>query len=189
MKRIWMIMVIILASLQFSIAQYEDVPLPKSLKAITPREEKSDRKIKFLAGGNFGLQFGNYTAVEISPQFGIYPVDWLLVGVGGTYMFSWDSYYKIPCHTFGFNAYLQGYIWKRLILHVGYEYLNYPIFYVDKTMTRHDLHSVVVGAGYRQYVTDRVSVYGLLLFNVYQSSDYYTRDFVPIVRFGVNFDI
>lgn len=179
------ILSLFLISLQ---AQKDDVPLPKSLQ----KKEKStaERKVKFTLGGGFGLQFGTYTSISLSPVIGIYPgIDWLLLGVGGTYQFT--SYNGMSYNDFGFSGFLRGLIWqKRIVLHFGYEYMNFDFGYNNYTKERErfDAHALYLGPGYQQRVGDRVGIYVLLLFNLASSSSH--RDvypfFYPVI--GVTFD-
>lgn len=167
----------------------EDVPLPKSLRQVEPEREKS--RIKMMGGGNLGLQFGSYTAVSLSPTFGIYPVEWILVGVSATYMYSYDTYYNLSSNVFGFSAFLQGLVLKkRLILYAGYEYVNYDLFYQDNLgpilKMRNDSHGIFLGPGYRQPISDNLAAYGLILFDIIQSYDSFYGN--PIIRFGVVYD-
>ncbi|MDR2980033.1 MAG: hypothetical protein LBV02_06310 [Bacteroidales bacterium] len=171
--------------------QDNDVPLPKSYRDNT-KERKTSNRPRLMSGGNFGLQFGTHTAVSISPVIGIYPTDWLLVGVGGSYMYSYDNYYKLSSHVFGFTAFVQGLVFKqRLILYAGYEYVNYDYFYQHYTggqiyKKRNDSHGLFLGPGYRQPISDNFAIYGLLLFDVIQTYDSFYGN--PIIRMGVVYD-
>ena len=178
-------------------AQYDDTPLPKSLRDYEPRKW-DEKKIKMTAGGSLGAQFGNgYSAVSISPVYGIYPtVDWLLLGVGGTYMFSYDNYFGAS-HDFGLNAFVRGLIWKRrIVAHVGYEYFNFDFSYSTSPdiPNRVDAHALYIGPGYRQSAGENVNIFILLLFNVGRWSRYDnifdTRNVFPFMYpvIGVTFD-
>lgn len=184
----------------------EDVPLPKSLRTKETNDKNSTTtpkksKVRLQTGGGFGFSASsNYLQLNIRPQLGIYLTNWLLLGVTGTYIFSWDFNFKKDLHTFGADVYFQGYAFQRkLILHAGYEYLNFPYLSVkredniDKLVTKRcDSHIVKVGLGYRSYVSDRVSLSGMILVPVFQYSNSgkkYYQDWIPIVSFGVNYDI
>lgn len=170
----------------------EDIPLPKSLKN---QSENNQRKLNFVVGGNFGFQFGNYTFIDVSPHVGIYPVDFLCIGVGGTYMYMRYSNYhqSSDTHIYGFKAFIEGYVWQRLILHAEYGYTNYKLNFFDGTTenflysNRVGTHAILLGPGYKQTVTDRISLYCLLLFNLYE--DQYTFYSNPLVRVGINVDL
>ena len=167
-------------------AQVEDVPLPKSLQTNSHDGQNStERKIKFVAGGNIGFGVSHSELnLQLSPHFGIKPaVDFLCIGVGGTYNL---NYYKDPysglkyfTHIFGFNAFVEGYVWKRLVLHAEYEWLSFP--YSENE--RQNSNGVLIGPGYTQNLTDKVSMYGLILFPVYDELNVYG---VVEMRVGVN---
>lgn len=165
--------------------QDEDVPIPRSLQKGTT--EKPERKIKFTTGGGLGFQFSSYyTAISISPIIGVYPVDWLLVGLEASYMYTYsggDSF-----HDFGADIFLRGLIWKkRLIIQAGYKYFNIDSYGND----RYDAQAIYLGPGYRFSAGDRVSFHILLLFNVASwSSQGSNRDVYPLVtpNIGVTFD-
>ncbi len=170
----------------------DDVPLPKSLQTRSNNAKTSfeDRKLKFTAGGYLGMSFGGYTAVSVTPIFGIYPcVDWLLVGVSGTYMFTYDTYYKESYHDFGFGAYIRGLIWKqRIIAHFSYEYMNVGYFDSYGKRTRFDAHALYIGPGYQQSLGDRLNMFLVLMINIARSVDErgIFPDFYPNI--GITYD-
>lgn len=178
-------------SLSILYAQEEtDVPLPKSLQN-TKSIKNPDRKIKFLTGGTFGFQIGNYTAIELSPKFGFYPCEYLSLGITGTYMFMRDRYYNYNSHTFGGGVFVEGYLWQRLILHAEYEYLNFEVTDYNSlgqlVQTRVGNHGVLLGPGYRQIISDRISLYFLVLFCVYQGN--YSPYAIPNYKVGITIDL
>ena len=176
MKKLQFFLVILFFSISFANAQKEDdVPLPKSLQTRNTTQKNSfeDKKLKFTAGGYFGMSFGGYSSVSVTPLFGVYPtIDWLLVGVSGTYLFTYDSYYKEAYHDFGFGAFVRGLIWKqRIIAHFSYEYMNIGVYDMQGNKTRFGAHALYLGPGYRQNVGDRLSVFLVLMINVARSVD------------------
>lgn len=192
-KRGLLLIICIFCVLNTTIAQNDDVPLPRSLQSRSTRNpENPERKIKFTAGGMFGAQFGSYTGVSVAPLFGIYPgVDWLLIGVGGTYMYTYYGPSQESFHDFGFSVFVRGLIWnQRLIAHLGYEYLNLDLGFSNQLgkHQRIDAHALYIGPGYRQPVSDRVSLYAVLLINIARSVD--SRGIFPPVypSIGVTVD-
>lgn len=182
MKKILFILVVCLAVGAVS-AQEEEVPLPKSLAYKQYKKNGEKRKFDFIAGGYFGLQIGNLTSIDVSPHFGICPVDFLCIGIGGTYMFAnyHDSYYAIntQSHIFGGNAYIEGYIWDRLVIHAEYEFLSFP----QQDKTRLNSHALLVGAGYQQQITEMIYIYGHILFPAYSTEKVYP---LANYRLGIN---
>lgn len=180
-KIIWFIAILLSFSVLYA---QEEVPLPKSLQTRQAKHDNKERTFDFLVGGYVGAQFGSITAIEVSPHFGICPVDFLCVGIGGTYIYMYinDNYYSDDeqTHVFGGNAFVEGYVWDKLILHAEYEYLSFPI----NNGARLDSHALLAGPGYQQGVTDKLYVYGVLLFPVVKTENVYS---IPVVRLGVNF--
>ena len=184
----------LLFCLSFIYAQTdEDIPLPKSLQ--TGRAANNiDRKVKFMVGGSFGFQIGNYIAIEVSPKVGIYATDFLALGITGTYMFMRDRYWGINSHTYGGGAFVEGYLWKRLILHASYEYLNFDAVFQDLNTgqlytERVGNHGVLIGPGYRQQIGERVHLFMMILFCVYQSQKDLKPYSIPVYKAGVTVDI
>lgn len=166
-------------------AQSEDVPLPKNLRTATSDgQPKKERKIKFVAGGTVGFGVNRSELnLKLAPHFGICPgVDFLCVGVSGTYFL---NYYKDPfsglkyfTHIYGFGGFIEGYVWDRLVLHAEYEWLKFP-------ESGESCHGVLLGPGYKQTITDRLSLYGHLLFSVYETLNGVYG--IMEMRVGVNF--
>jgi hypothetical protein len=164
----------------------DDVPLPKSLKSGGKADAPDkDRKVKFVVGGYLGFGVGySVLNLHVSPHVGICPgIDFLCIGVGGTYQLTYyrdPNGYKSFSHVFGFNAFVEGYIWDRLVLHGEYEWLSFP----GGTDGRFTSNAVLLGPGYKQNITDKLSVYTHLLFPAYDPENVY-----PIIdiRVGVNY--
>lgn len=183
-------------------ASQSSVPMPKSLRTKsstqntgTSSSASGGSKIRPQIGGNFGITASGYSlGLVLQPQFGLYFTKWLLWGLTGTYILTYDWNINKAYNTFGLNTYFQAYAFKRrLILHAGYEYLNYPYSVsTDGSINREDSHVVLAGLGYRGYVSAKVSLYALALFPVYQYNSnqhyYYSQWYIPTIRMGVSYD-
>ena len=175
----------------------ESVPLPKSLRqGVNVKKDESARKVKFLVGGFGGVAIGSATSVEVSPHVGIYPVKWLALGVGGSYIYLNYKLYtfgdRLGAHIFGGRFFVEGYAWKSLVIHASYEYLTYEKMFFDNLTNatyskRVGTHAVLVGIGYKNQLTERVSIYSHVLFNL--NNDEYSLYAIPIFRVGVNVDL
>ena len=197
MKRIILIMICLALATACAWAQEdvetEAVPLPKSLRqGVNVKKNEAERKVKFLVGGYFGFSIGHNTSVEVSPHFGIMPIKYIAIGIGGTYIYnSYKTYYGIrdKYHIFGASAFVEGYLWNYLVLHASYEYLTYTLPIVDPntnivTSERVGTHAVLIGPGYKQDITDKINIYSHILFNL--NNDQYSLYSIPIFRIGVN---
>ena len=59
------------------------------------KKEKGFQKEKLFVGGNFGLTFGNYTLINVSPQIGYRFTDFFAAGVGINLQYvSWKDEYS-----------------------------------------------------------------------------------------------
>jgi hypothetical protein len=59
------------------------------------KKEKGFQKEKLFVGGNFGLTFGNYTLINVSPQIGYRFSDFFAAGVGINLQYvSWKDEYS-----------------------------------------------------------------------------------------------
>ena len=199
MKKIAILLVLFLFS--FGLAAQNTVPIPKSLlagaKSSQSGPDTTNRKVKFVVGGNIGFQVSNNVLdMQISPHVGILPgIDFLCIGIGGTYQL---TYYKDPItalkgfqHIFGGNLFVEGYVWQRLVLHVEYELLSFPSKYAFATdpifvgvHERPTAHGILLGPGYKQDISRDLSVYSVFLFSVYDPQN--VRGIMDI-RVGVNY--
>ena len=200
MKKIATVLILFLFS--FGLVAQDIVPLPKSLRtgnsaSQTTAKDTSNRKVKFVVGGNIGFQVSNNVLdMQISPHVGILPVvDWLCVGIGGSYQL---TYYKDPItaykgfqHIFGGNVFVEGYVWQRLVLHAEYELVSFPTNYAFATdplfigvNERPTAHGVLLGPGYKQDISKNLSLYSVFLFSVYDPQN--VRGIMEI-RVGANY--
>jgi hypothetical protein len=95
-------------------------------------KEKGFRKENLFVGGNFGLSFGNYTLINISPQIGYRFSELFAAGVGINLQYvslkskdyNGDAYYKTSQGVTGLNVFGRVYPIKHFMLQVQPE-LNY----------------------------------------------------------------
>ena len=89
-------------------------------------KEKGFRKENLFLGGNFGLSFGDYTLINVSPQLGYRLNDYLAVGFGinGQYVkdrlrdFNGNTVYKSSRGVVGLNTFGRVYPVRFLMLQV-----------------------------------------------------------------------
>ena len=154
---------------------------------------KFDRE-KLYTGGNFGLQFGTYTLIDISPVIGYFITEKLSIGTGVVYQFYGFKDKAFPINNFKTNIYggkmfLRYHIFENIFAHTEYEALNLETQFFDRTNLRHSttrfwVHSVLVGGGYRQRIGDYSSLNIMLLYNINETVDSPYRN--PIFRMGFN---
>ena len=70
----------------------------------------------FYAGGNFGLQFGTITLIDVSPLIGYKITDRYSMGIGGTYTYYRDKRFN-PAYTsnvYGGRLFAKFIIWENI---------------------------------------------------------------------------
>lgn len=150
---------------------------------------------RLVFGGNFGASFSNYeTLIGISPSVGYKVTDRLTLGTGVIYQF---YRYKIAPFDFKFNNYggrLYGtfQLNEFLILHSEYEslnleYIKYNTLGVPDGTQRRTIGSMLVGGGYRQYISSNSMLDLMVLYNLTETP--YTPYSNPIIRVGLSFGL
>jgi hypothetical protein len=170
------------------------------------REEPAGFMDKLFLGGNFGLQIGTVTNIEISPLVGYHITTRLAGGVGARYEYYKDSRNYFPFIPFKTNIY-GGSVFSRYMViqdlnrliglgpssgifaHTEYEILSLERKYFEVPATlqegRFYLHSVLAGGGLYQPVGRRSAFTLAVLWNLNQTaSSPYTN---PIIRVGFHF--
>jgi hypothetical protein len=128
---------------------------------------------KLRIGGNFGLQFGNYTYVNISPTVGyLFLKDRMEAGAGPVFMYQSfrDPYsnYKESYALYGGDLYARGYIWKGIFAQAQYDLINKESYYDEKRL---NVHHLLVGGGYSTPIGGAGSFYVSLLYNVLNNDE------------------
>lgn len=128
-----------------------------------PIKEESTSKFdarRLTFGGGFGLQFGDYTLVNVSPQVGYNFSDKFNAGVGLSYSYYKDDYrsnflkYEERRHYASFNLYARVYPIENIVLMVQPEasrvwYTAESQGFGQKYSESKFVPSVVVGGGLR----------------------------------------
>ncbi len=97
-----------------------------------PSDKKGFDKSKLFVGGNFGLSFGDYTTINVSPQLGYRFNDYFAAGIGINFLYSsvkyrdyyGNSLYKAGYGVGGLNVFGRVYPIKYLLLQAQPE-MNY----------------------------------------------------------------
>ncbi len=172
-----------------------------SLAARTEEGDRSGKGRRYFFGGNFGLQFGSITNIEVSPIAGYRLLPWFSIASGPKYQLYGENYagFKFSTHIYGARAFARIMVigdfdkviplgfHGGLFAHVEYEVLSLERQYFDLTGIegRFWLKSVLVGGGISQPLSERVSANIMLLWNLNETPNSLYRN--PIFRFGINF--
>ncbi len=169
-------------------------------------EEPSGPLDRIFFGGNFGLQIGTITNIDISPMTGYYITPRLAAGIGLRYQFYKDSRDYPGYQPFKTNIY-GGSVFSRYLLirdlgelvglglnlgimaHTEYEVLSLEKKYFEVPYSyeegRFEIHSVLVGGGLYQSIGRRSGLTMMVLWNLNQTaSSPYSN---PVIRIGFNF--
>jgi len=90
-------------------------------------------KERIRLGGSFGLSFGTFTNINVSPMAGYQITEKLVGGVGATLMWFKSSYYNYNTINYGGRAFLMYQIFPVVNIIAEYETLNVPMSYQKRT--------------------------------------------------------
>jgi hypothetical protein len=166
-------------------------------------EEEKVRPIdRIFFGGNFGMQFGTITNIEISPLVGYFITPKLSAGTGIRFEYFKDKGYYAPYETiiYGGNIFTRYIIISNLgeglniglntgiFAQVEYEALSLEKAYFEPPYTedgRFIVHSVLVGGGIIQPIGRRSAFLLTVLYNLNENArSPYSN---PIIRVGFTF--
>ncbi|WP_242928272.1 hypothetical protein [Pontibacter vulgaris] len=162
------------------------VQQPDSVQ-VQQEEEKPELKNRLYTGGSFGLQFGTFTSVQLSPILGFKATEKLWMGIGAVYQFRGSR--EVKLQNYGGKAFMQLEAIENFLVHAEYEMLNtenailYQGGQVEKI--RKTIGMPMAGLGYRQRIGERASSDLLVLYNFSDSP--YSPYSNPVIR--VNFNI
>jgi hypothetical protein len=153
-------------------AQNDDVSItyhqaPDVVKDTFQPTHNDDILKKIAVGGMLSLQLGTYTYIELAPDVSYHFNEWVAVGVGGTYIYTYDSYFKESAHVFGARTFVEGHFFNYVGLHVAYQALNFDDFNPKNRGLNGRVWSnnVSMGGGYYRRI-NRFSVYAFILYNI-----------------------
>jgi hypothetical protein len=151
----------------------------------TMNEDVSDLSFseRIYFGGNFGIQFGTVTLINVSPAVGYRITNRFSAGPGITYMYYRENFAGFVYQTsiYGGRLFARYDILENVFLHSEYEILNLDRFDLKE---RINVTNILVGGGYRQHLGGRTYLHLLSLWNINDSVDSPYQN--PIIRMGVN---
>lgn len=161
-------------------------PAPNLENAEKEEKEKVPLRDRLMYSGNFGLQFGDVTFVQLMPTVGYKLTKKIVAGPGVIYQY--ESYRGIGSfHSYGGKVFGRALVYDNFFLHSEYEMLN--TFYLEVDNVRQEIrerrvniNALLAGGGYRQMIGDRTSVDIMVLFDLIDSQ--YSPYSSPIVRIG-----
>jgi len=136
---------------------------------------------RIYIGGNFGLQFGTYTYIEVSPIVGLWLLPRLSVAAGPTFKYYKDSYgdsdvwggkgYTRFVVINDLNNLIPIGIGTSIYLHAEFESLSFKSDYLGVTngAKRINVNSGLAGVGFSQPLGGRARINFAVLWVVYNS--------------------
>lgn len=160
-------------------AQTTEVP-----KDENKEENKGFSWDKVFVGGNFWMQFGNYTFIDISPMVGYRFTEKFSAGLGPSYQYLSikDLGYSFSTNAYGGRVFGRYFIWQNLFTHSELELINLEAFDIQRR--RVNVTNLYVGGGYRQMLGERAYADIVVLWNLNESV--YSPYRNPIIRAGFN---
>lgn len=140
---------------------------------------------RIFYGGNFGLQFGSVTDIELSPVIGFWVLPRVAVAAGPDYRFY--SFYKNRTHIYGGKSYLELTLLKNInsvipigantdiVGHIEDQYLSLESqFFTDPPhdAKRFGINTVLAGGGLSQQIGKRSSLNIMVLWALDVKNDY-----------------
>ncbi len=98
-------------------------------------------------GGNFSLQFGTITFVDVSPLSGFMLNEMLSAGVGFTYRYLNYRFNNFDTNIYGYRVFLRHNLNRNIFLYTEYENLSVEFFSGDGVF-REWIPGGFLGAGY-----------------------------------------
>lgn len=144
-------------------------PVEERKAPVEPQKVESELKDlpfkdRIRAGGSFGLGFGTFTNVNISPMVGYQITDKLVGGVGATLMWFKSRYFGYNTVNYGGRGFLMYQVVPVVNIIAEYETLNVPMSYQKRKW----LSSPMIGASYSQPTGGKLirAVHFTALYNV-----------------------
>ena len=147
-------------------------------------QRKMNFRDRLVYGGGFGLQFGTYTNVEISPLVGLKITEDWIAGGGFSYQFISSRSQDFSTSIYGPRIFTNYMLIGDFFIHLEYEGLSLEsdlFSYISKN-ERFWVQSYLVGGGYRMKISHNGSVNIMLLYNLNESI--YSPYSNPVIRVG-----
>lgn len=169
------------------------------LSAQEEENNDAEKKDKFFTGGNFGLAFGRYTLINISPQVGYRFNRFLASGIGLNMIYASqkvrdiydNNYSKTTQWVTGLNVFARFYPTERFLIQLQPEanYIFGNIKYYQPTETKYKLDAEIVpsllAGGGLVVPSGRGALVTTVMYDLLQrpNSPYGNR---PVVNIGFN---
>ncbi len=152
------------------------------------QKEKPKKKLskKITFGGSFGLTLGTYTRVAVSPIVGFRPIERVLLGVEGRYVFIKNYYSSNSSHCYGYGPFARLILFKGFYFQAQAEFMSYDnVVFDENNPGRKNNIGLMLGGGYRQQIGERAYSFVSILYDINETANSFYLN--PIIRFGITF--
>ena len=155
---------------------------------------QSDEKFSdhLFFGGSFGLQFGSYTYINLSPMAGYKFTPKISAGLSLTYIYynvKEPGYTPYTSNVYGGSIFTRYMITQDFFAHAELQLLNMDIYeqsyYYYYYKGRQTIPSLLLGGGYRMPMGSNSSMNIMILYDVID--DRYSPYVSPIIQIGFGF--
>lgn len=134
-------------------------------------EDKPPLNERMYYGGNFSLQFGTVTFIDVSPLAGVMITEKFSAGAGATYQYFNDRRFRYDSHIYGGRIFGRYNVVPRIFAHAEYETLNVEVASQipntsDIVLNRAWVPGFLVGAGYFTPFGNRGGMNFKILYNL-----------------------
>jgi hypothetical protein len=152
------------------------------------KSEKSSLVSKLGYGASLGLQFGNTTFINFSPQVGYRITDRLITGIGASYRYMrihYPNQYLFATHIWSYSAWTRVYFLDNIFAYLEYEKLrsNWDLNRPERSFT---IDALLAGAGYCKALGS-FSTSILVLFNTINT--YHQPYHNPTIRVMLSYNL
>jgi len=181
-KNWFLIISICLSNLVFAQRKLEQIDPEKKeeqqkqeAEKATSRSNRPDWMDKVSFGGNIGGNIASWGSFFVAQPMALYRfTDMTMAGVGGTYMYSSRNYQTtlgqrltLSDNIYGLNIFARQLLFDPAFAHVEYNPLNFSVFNsTTGDSKRNWVNAFYIGGGINQVVSDRSSIYIMILYDV-----------------------
>jgi hypothetical protein len=139
-----------------------------------PEKKGGFQSSRMFFGGDFGLNFGEYTAINFDPLVGYRFTDKFSSGVQLDYSFIHISSLDISTSIYGASVFATHIVYKNLFIRAQYEWQSLESRYfmsgIYSSKDRFSLNDFYVGGGIRTPIGNRSYANLMILWNLNESS-------------------
>jgi hypothetical protein len=182
LKNWFFIIVFFLSNLVFAQRKLEQIDPEKKEEQQKQEAEKTANRSgrsewmdKVSFGGNIGGNIASWGSFFVAQPMALFRfTDMTMAGFGGTYMYSSRNYQTtlgqrltLSDNIYGLNIFARQLLFEPAFAHVEYNPLNFSVFNsTSGDSKRNWVNAFYIGGGVNQAISDRSSIYIMILYDV-----------------------